>query len=165
LCDLVFNFNYTKTASECIRNTTNWVDVIDIHGTIDEGEDSMIFGYGDDIDENYVRLESFNHSEFLRHFKSHRYSQNNLYERLLHFLEYSAFEVHLIGHSCGLSDRTMLKTIFEHDQCESILTYHYRDGDEAKADHIEKDINVSRHFDDKVKKRARFKHYDPSLRY
>lgn len=36
-----------------------------------------------------------------------------------------------MGHSCGLSDRTMLKEIFEHDNCKSIKTIIIKWGNES----------------------------------
>ncbi len=184
--DFVINFNYTKTVDLILsdQKTGNWVDRIDIHGRIghDENLTPPIFGYGDDVDASYKELEDFNHSEYFRFFKSHYYSRDSNYERMLQFLDKSItpvsgipeplkkerakFEVHIIGHSCGISDRTMLKTIFEHENCEAIYNYHWRSTKkEAMNDHFDRDINVSRHFDDKIKKRDRFKPFDFSLKY
>ncbi|MCR9173483.1 MAG: bacteriophage abortive infection AbiH family protein [bacterium] len=183
--DFVINFNYTRTTELILKyqETGNWVGKIDIHGRLEiEGGNPPIFGYGDDVDSTYRSLEDLNHTEYFRYIKSHYYSRNRNYDELLHFLDSSIgvspfsspaskekgkeFEVHIIGHSCGISDRTLLKTIFEHDNCAAIYNYHWREKEEeARQDHFEKDINVSRHFDDKIKKRARFKPFDFSLKY
>lgn len=48
-----------------------------------------------------------------------------------------------MGHSCGLSDRTMFKEIFEHQNCKSIRLFHYN------GDFHDKTINVSKHFSNK----------------
>lgn len=163
--DYILNFNYTSTLKHVLRERSRWVGLINIHGSVLNSDEPIIFGYGDDSDEGYKKLENLNHPEFLRQFKSHKYSQNGKYEELLNYIGLEDFEVRIVGHSCGLSDRTMLKTIFEHRNCKAIHTYHYRAGKDALNDHFEKDINVSRHFDDKIKKRAVFKPYDPNLRY
>ena len=48
-----------------------------------------------------------------------------------------------MGHSCGLSDRTMFKDIFEHENCKSLRLFHYN------GDFHDKAINVSKHFSNK----------------
>ena len=55
------------------------------------------------------------------------------------------FEVIIYGHSCGLSDRILLKTIFEHKNCKRIYVAFHKDID----DYFNKTIEISRHFDDK----------------
>jgi len=57
----------------------------------------------------------------------------------------------------------MLKTIFEHANCQSIEIYHYQTGQKAKDSQMYKDINISRHFSDKQNKCAKLKSFDPSL--
>jgi hypothetical protein len=53
-----------------------------------------------------------------------------------------------MGHSCGLSDRTMLNTIFEHHNCRSIKVFYYeRNG---KDNFKEITQNISRHFNKKT---------------
>jgi hypothetical protein len=54
------------------------------------------------------------------------------------------------GHSCGLSDRTMLKEIFEHENCVSIMIYYHKWGSEDNQnDYVNKTYEISRHFTDK----------------
>ena len=52
-----------------------------------------------------------------------------------------------MGHSCGLSDKTMLNTLFEHKNCISIKPYYYVN---AKDEDNYLDIvqNISRNFSD-----------------
>lgn len=158
------NFNYTNAMTKALEKTfgEGRIPVLHIHGELGNEANPIIFGYGDDTDEHFSSLESANVDEYLRHFKAYRYSQNENYEKLLGFIENSEyFEVALIGHSCGLSDRTMLKTIFEHERCKSIEIYHYNEGEkEAKEEFFYKDISIGRHFNDKVKKRSRVKSFD-----
>ncbi len=62
-----------------------------------------------------------------------------------------------MGHSCGLSDRTLLNTIFEHKNCRSIKVFYY-DYEEVgikKDKYTEIVQNISRHFDDKKAKREK----------
>jgi 3-hydroxyisobutyrate dehydrogenase-like beta-hydroxyacid dehydrogenase len=61
------------------------------------------------------------------------------------------FELFVVGHSCGLSDKTMLETIFGSDQCKAIKIYHYK----GWSGYFEKSIQISRHFKDKAAKREK----------
>ena len=51
------------------------------------------------------------------------YFQTSNYHDLVRFIESNIFQVFILGHSCGLSDRTMLNMIFEHDHCKSIKLF------------------------------------------
>jgi len=35
----------------------------------------------------------------------------------MEFVESDNFQVHIYGYSCGVSDRTMLNKIFQHEKC------------------------------------------------
>ena len=161
----ILNFNYTSTILNYgslpneIDGRQIYVQVNNIHGRL-EDSDSIIFGYGDEVDSFYKKMEDLNDNEVLRHAKSFGYFKNSNYQTLLGFLEDGKFEVWLIGHSCGLSDRVMLKKIFEHSRCNHIKVYHYSRG--GGNDHVEKTQQISRHFKDKELMRERIKHFDPS---
>lgn len=162
---LCLNFNYTNTFEKCYFETHKVkLETINIHGSILKDE-PIIFGYGDDTDSNYSLIEDFNQDEYLRHFKSNMYSQNSNYTQLLYFIDnIQEIDVFIIGHSCGLSDRTMLKTIFESKRCRTINIFHYKDGAKALEAHMYKDINISRHFTDKLLKRKRLRSYNPEFK-
>jgi len=65
----------------------------------------------------------------------------------LNWVETKEFQVYIFGHSCGLSDRTLLNTIFENNNCRSIkLFYHQK---ESSDNFIEIMQNISRHFNKK----------------
>jgi hypothetical protein len=56
--------------------------------------------------------------------------------------------VQIYGHSCGLSDRTMFKEIFEHENCLSVkLFYHLKE--DGSDDYTDKTYELYRHFSDK----------------
>jgi Bacteriophage abortive infection AbiH len=166
---LMLNFNYTNTVDIYIQEAWKlgcFAEEIQIHGELDAVDNPVIFGYGDDHHEDYHKMENHNEREYMINMKSMHYSKTNNYELLLHFLntgnlpkreskyrDIEAFQVLVLGHSCGLSDRTMLKTIFEHPNCKEIhLAYH---GNEE--DHFYKTIEVSRHFSDKAEMRRKLK--------
>ena len=67
------------------------------------------------------------------------------YKKVLRFIESAPFQVVIMGHSCGRSDRTLLHTIFEHDHCASIKLCYYRKED-GSDDYLEKIQNISRNF-------------------
>lgn len=156
----ILNFNYTETIFKygndniSFENKNAHVDYNFIHGNIKSKHlNPIIFGYGDETDDNYSILERLNDNELLRHIKSFGYFNTDNYQKLLRFIEQpEGYQVYVIGHSCGLSDRVMLKRIFEHENCKSIqIFYHELDDDEGrkKNDYMTRTQEISRHFDNK----------------
>lgn len=173
---LMLNFNYTNTVDVYFHEQHNlgaFAEEIKIHGDLKDVTNPIIFGYGDDHHEDYLQIERANERDYLVNMKHMHYSRTNNYEVLLNFLEtgnlpkrenkfksIENFQVLVLGHSCGLSDRTMLKTIFEHPNCKEIhLAYH---GD--TEDHFYKTIEVSRHFSDKAEMRKKLKSINKYLK-
>ncbi len=142
---LLLNFNYTPTPEHYMEGHSN-ITINYIHGRLDDPQ-SVIFGYGDELDENYKRLKEHNDSECMRHVKSIRYLEHDNYRRMLEFIESDPFQVVIMGHSCGNSDRTLLNTIFEHPNCVSIKPYYYQK-DEGSDNYNELVMNISRNFTD-----------------
>ena len=154
----ILNFNYTNTVVRYglpkggfIKRNVE-VQINNIHGQLND-PDSIIFGYGDEVDSFYKRMEDLNDNEVLRHAKSFGYFKNGSYQKLLRFLESGEYEVWVVGHSCGLSDRVMLQKVFEHPLCRKIRIYHYCTGE--TNDHTEKTQQISRHFSNKELMRER----------
>lgn len=142
---MLLNFNYTKTPEQYVAPSSN-VEVNYIHGTLDNPE-SVIFGYGDELDPSFKRLQDMDDNECMRHIKSIRYLEADNYRQMLEFIESSAFQVIILGHSCGNSDRTLLNTLFEHKNCVSIKPYYYAKDDGAD-NYMELIQNISRNFMD-----------------
>ena len=144
---MLLNFNYTKTPELYLTDSSK-VRVNYIHGKLDKPE-SVIFGYGDELDEDYKNLQELNENEVLRHIKSIRYLESDRYRKVLEFIESGPFQICIMGHSCGNSDRTLLNTLFEHRNCVSIKPYFYKWGEGEKDDnYIELVQNISRNFKD-----------------
>lgn len=101
----------------------------------------MIFGFGDEMDEIYKKIEELNDNRFFEHIKSFQYFKTTKYRELLSFLNSGDYQVCIYGHSCGLSDRVMLNEIFEHENCKSIKIYFYNENDFTT-----KTMEISRHF-------------------
>lgn len=151
---LILDFNYTKTIENYLNiiNTSYYlygnVQHIKIHGEVNNPNNPINLGFGDEMDDYYKILEKKNNNLFLRYIKSFMYLNNSNYRNLLDWIDTYEFQVIIIGHSCGLSDRIMLNTIFEHLNCASIKVYFYKDID-GSDDFTEKIQNISRHFNKK----------------
>lgn len=142
---LLLTFNYTDTVDE-YANTPN-IMVNHIHGIIHKPE-SIIFGYGDEMDKHYQELEDFNDNNYLAHIKSSKYLDASNYRKLLQFVESAPFQIYIMGHSCGNSDRTLLHTLFEHENCVSIKPFYYQKED-GTDNYTEIAQNISRNFKNK----------------
>ncbi|RVT78300.1 hypothetical protein EOD40_03425 [Flavobacterium sufflavum] len=147
---LFLSFNYTPTArvyNDYLKSKLYSSNVNYIHGEIGNGDNpDIIFGYGDDKDENYKMIKNFNDNLFLENIKSFEYKNNDNFENLLDFLSQSKYKVYLVGHSCGLSDKYLLNQILENDNCDSIVTL-YRNYEDGTDDFRNKPRDISRHFD------------------
>lgn len=159
---LFLNFNYTNTITDYIKeikgNNKNYLDYniseIHIHGELNNPENPIIFGFGDDVDKKYQEFEDLNDNRYLENFKSIAYLQTDNYKKLLEFIDSEEYQVFIFGHFCGISDRTMLNTIFEHDNCKSIKPFYHK-REEGTDNYTEIVQNISRNFNDKKKYRDR----------
>lgn len=159
---LILNFNYTNSAQTYINefNRVNgeYVDYNisenHIHGQLNNFKNPPIFGFGDDVDKKYLEFEDLNDNRYLENFKSIAYLQTDNYKKLLEFIDSDSYQVFIFGHSCGLSDRTMLNTIFEHDNCQSVKPFFHKRTDDSD-NYTEIVQNISRNFNDKKKFRDR----------
>ena len=150
---LLLNFNYTHTPRMYFHNDV--MDYISIHGNL-EAPQSVIFGYGDELDDKFKELKSHKNNACLSHIKSIRYLEAPNYRQMLSFIESEPFQVLIMGHSCGNSDRTLLNTIFEHPNCVSIKPYYYiTDKKNGTDNYIELVQHISRNFNDMKLMRAR----------
>ena len=142
---LFLNFNYTSTLSlyKTFYNRYN-AEEISIHGKLNNITNPIIFGYGDEMNPYHQEIVDLNMNELFTHFKSFKYAQNENYHNLLLFLQ-KPFDVYILGHSCGLSDRVLFSTIFNDENCKEIFPFYYVNG-EGEDDFTEKTFELSRHF-------------------
>lgn len=152
---MFLNFNYTNLEEEYIDKKSKEINPLDIHihGELKDPENPIIFGYGDELEENYTKIENLQDNEYLENIKSIKYQETNNYKNMLNFINSDKYQIIILGHSCGNSDRTLLNTLFEHENCVSIKPYYYQYKDE-KTEEIKdnySDIvrNISRSFTDK----------------
>ena len=64
---------------------------------------------------------------------------------MLEFLMSAPFQVLIMGHSCGNSDRTLLNTVFEHENCVSIKPFYHK-WEDGSDNYLELVQNISRNF-------------------
>lgn len=153
------NFNYTPTLNTYCKKL-NEDDRIEcsinfIHGALENNNENKInLGFGDEMDDDYKAIENINENVYLKYFKSFQYLQNSNYSNLLSYIDSEKYQVIVMGHSCGLSDRTLLNTIFEHNNCRSIKVFYHqkKDGTDNYTEIIQ---NISRHFNKKALMRSK----------
>ena len=127
------NFNYTSSLYPYInlfksKSYGNYYksEIISIHGLLENyGDFEINFGFGDEMDEDYKFIENLNDNENLMNFKSFKYLRNRNYKNLLDYIDSDKFQVYIMG----LSDRTLLNTIFEHKYCRSIKVFYHKKED------------------------------------
>ena len=146
-------FNYTSKILNKYYSSL-WVEFgqkkipttpIHIHGDLTEPKNPIIFGYGDENSDEYRDLELLGNNELLKNFKTFQYLRSNKYNQVLGLLEnHNNIYVQIIGHSCGLCDKALLRSIFQHDNVTSIEPIYH--SDESK--YFENLYNISRIFDD-----------------
>ncbi|KIC61728.1 AbiH family protein [Chryseobacterium taiwanense] len=154
---LFLNFNYTSTIGDYIKEIQKTVpntDVLYIHGKLNDNNNPMIFGYGDEEETNFEILEKYD--ECLKYVKTYWYLRTPNYENFLKFIDSDEFEVYIMGHSCGMSDKTMLSSIFNSSNCKKIkiLTYDKSFGSKDLAidttNYIEMTYQIGRLFKNKA---------------
>ena len=149
---MYLNFNYTNTAKLYLKEKSGF-ELNHIHGSL-ENPNGIIFGYGDEMDDEYPAIKKRNDNELLKNMKTIRYSETNNYRKMLAFIESAPYQIFIMGHSCGNSDRTLLNTLFEHDNCISIKPFYHKKED-GTDNYIELVQNISRNFTDMKKMRDR----------
>lgn len=161
----VLSFNYTNSESLYRQGFQNhlkqsWLEfqANHIHGELNNPDNSIIFGYGDEHDNNYEQLEKSRVKGVLDNIKSMKYLETTNYRDFESFISSAPYQVIILGHSCALSDNTLLKTLFEHDNCVSIKPYYYEVASEDRNnewDNYHEIIQaLSRCFTDKSKLRS-----------
>lgn len=138
---MLLSFNYTATAK--MYGNFN-LDFNFIHGDLEHPE-NIIFGYGDELDKDYQDILDRNDNELLKNVKSVKYLETRHYKDMLEFLMAAPYQVMIMGHSCGNSDRTLLNTVFEHENCVSIKPFYHK-WEDGSDNYLELVQNISRNF-------------------
>lgn len=160
---LILNFNYTDTiemyVSDGIRIEPK-IKLNYIHGKLNTKDNPIVFGFGDEIDKRYSEIENEAASGYFEHIKSFWYLRTSNYRDLVRFVDGEKYQIVILGHSCGLSDRTMLHMLLEHDNCKSIKLYYH--GTATDNNYTEITYEIARHFHDKSTMRKRIISLDKS---
>lgn len=150
------NFNYTYTVENYLRlekdkelsRYLKRLNNIHIHGQVQR---DLVFGYGDDTDESYIKMKNTKEKEYLRNFKTFEYLTRSEYREMLNELAvYENYDTLIIGHSLDTTDKTLLKTILDNKKCNNIELLRRSDinniDDEVEY-HFELHANLTRIFD------------------
>ncbi|MDL2311893.1 bacteriophage abortive infection AbiH family protein [Bacteroidales bacterium OttesenSCG-928-B11] len=154
---LFLNFNYTNTEKYYTQGDgikKDNIETIHIHGKLDNPKDPLIFGYGDELCDKYKAIENLNDNRFLEHIKSINYLDTDNYKKMVQFMELAPYQIFIFGHSCGNSDRTLLNTLFEHENCVSIKPFFWEKSDRS-TNYNNIISNISRNFNNKILMRDR----------
>ena len=161
----ILTFNYTNTLTQYypdsgdFTNSSTYINYI--HGELTNKINPMIFGFGDELDDNYLLMEREMAKGYFKHIKSFWYFRTSRYRELVRFVDSMPYQILILGHSCGLSDRTMLHMLFEHSNCKSIKIYYH--GDESENNYTDITYEIARHFKDKETMRERIVPLDRSI--
>ena len=98
-----------------------------------------------ELDKAYQGILEKNDNELLKNVKSVKYLETRNYHKMLDFLMAAPFQVLIMGHSCGNSDRTLLNTVFEHENCVSIKPFYHK-WEDGGDNYLELVQNISRNF-------------------
>lgn len=116
------NFNYTSSVKNYITNSERFI-VNHIHGSLEN--DNIIFGYGNDQNNHYQEMKESEVEQFLEFFKTFDYLQDhnydNIYDEALN--KFDEYEVYIIGHSLGMTDKTLISEILNTEKCKKIYLF------------------------------------------
>jgi len=137
LDSLVLNFNYTNTVKKYINGSN--LKKIQIHGELNNIENPIIFGYAANDSESRGLINTGN-NEFSRYIKKQCYKRTTSERQLRDYLNKGEFNVLILGHSCGLSDKLILNQIFNNNNLKTIRVFYYQEYE----DYFNKQVNIDR---------------------
>lgn len=144
LNSLILNFNYTDTIDRLYSDEIKSSEVLHIHGELNNKLNPIIFGFAADDNDSKILIDK-NNNEYLKNIKRHEYKRTNNSDRLNNYLnEKKGIDVIILGHSCGISDKLILKQIFNHKNVSSIrILFH-----ENYKNYFNTQINICRIMND-----------------
>ncbi|MBA4303851.1 MAG: hypothetical protein C0424_06465 [Sphingobacteriaceae bacterium] len=142
------NFNYTNTVEDYVQKCAETcpTQVTHMHGKLDSLDNPIVFGYGDNFHAEFLNLIESDEDCLLENLKPTKYPFSDSYQNILDYLELP-FEVYVFGHSLGMSDRALLRVIFEHQRCKKIKIFYHQRPD-GTNDYGQKVFNLTRIFTD-----------------
>ena len=127
----IINFNYTDTIFKYFREGDQNPNVIVnfIHGDLKDRESEIVFGYGNDQHKLYSDIKESKIDSFLDYFKTYAYLRKDEYQKIFNEAidRFDMYEIAILGHSLGESDKTLLKELFENSKCKKIHLFKRND--------------------------------------
>lgn len=140
---VILNFNYTKTVDEYIKQKKLNIDIIHIHGELNCPENPIIFGFAASNEES-KRLLAENDNNYVQNIKKFNYLYTNNEDRLKEHLQSKEFNVFILGHFCGISDKLILSQILNHEGIVKIYPFYFKN----RMGYFETMVNIDRIIDD-----------------
>ncbi len=136
---MVLNFNYTKNFVDYLEPNTA---IFNIHGEVDS-INSIIFGYAAEHTE-MRELLNLENNDYLSNIKSIKYKHSLIYSEFIDYMNSYVYshkkdELWILGHSCGISDKLILRQIFESGRITKINICYYNE-----RDYFDKQVNIRR---------------------
>lgn len=155
---VVVNFNYTKTVKYYLENTD--IDLIHIHGELENEENPIIFGYAaNDKESKQLLIE--NNNNYVKNIKKFSYLFTNNEFKLKEHLNSVEYNVFILGHSCGISDSLILSQIFNSKNIHQIIPFYFMD----RNGYFNTMVNVDRIIDDYSKRKEDEKFFNKLLSF
>jgi hypothetical protein len=93
---IILNFNYTQSIDQIETmmgnrynlKTYGKAEQIQIHGRLNDPDNEINFGFGDEMDSHYQEIEEKDDNEYLKYIKSFQYLQNSNYKKVLDFFRW-----------------------------------------------------------------------------
>ncbi len=143
---LILNFNYTITVSYYIRSSG--IKQIQIHGNLENTDNPMIFGFAASNKESKDLLIK-NNNNFVSNIKKFNYLYTNNELSLKTWMNEEDFNLFILGHSCGISDKLILHQIFNSTKLNKIIPFYYKN----RQGYFDMMVNIDRIIDDYSKSR------------
>ncbi len=140
---VVLNFNYTKTVKEYIERKNLNIEIIQIHGELNNPENPVIFGFAASNEESKELLDK-NDNNYVRNIKKFNYLFTNNEHILKSHIESNEFNLFVLGHSCGVSDKLILSQILNSKGIFKIYPFYFKD----RMGYFETMVNIDRIIDD-----------------
>jgi len=154
------NFNYTSILKRALDSFSKFENyrIMHVHGVLGDESEPIIMGYGNDMDYDFIKLENNADPSVLEFLKPFHYSRDSKYLELISICEMHDYSVYIAGHSCGITDKTLLKTIVEHKNCKKIRLFHKG----TYSDFFKRNVSISKYFEDKISRRNKIMPFDQS---
>lgn len=140
---VVVNFNYTNTVKKYLKEIDSNIELIQIHGELNKIDNPVIFGYAADNQES-KELLSENDNNYISNIKKFNYLFTKNEELLNDHLKSEEFNVFILGHSCGVSDKLILSQILNTKAINKIYPFYFKDRD----GYFNSMVNIDRIIDD-----------------